>query len=87
MGITKIEWANATWNPITGCDPNDGYQSESCKNCYARRMSNRLKGRYGYPKDEPFRVTFHPDRLNQPLKWKKSRLIFISAVKSYFHVI
>lgn len=78
---TKIEYVNETWNPITGCSP----VSEGCKNCYARRMANRLRGRFGYPEDEPFRVTFHPDRLKQPLKWKKPRLIFISSMGDLFH--
>lgn len=61
---TKIEWATDVWNPVTGCSP----ISIGCDNCYARRMANRLRGRFGYPKDDPFRVTFHPDRLDQPLK-------------------
>ena len=54
---TKIEWCHETWNPITGCNP----ISEGCKNCYAQRMAQRLKGRFGYPEDKPFRVTFHPE--------------------------
>jgi protein gp37 len=49
---TKIEWAQESWNPITGCSP----ISEGCENCYAKRMANRLRGRYGYPADDPFRV-------------------------------
>lgn len=59
MNKTNIEWADKTWNPITGCTP----ISEGCKNCYAMRMANRLKGRFGYPSDEPFKVTTHPDKL------------------------
>ena len=78
---TKIEWTDETWNPITGCTA----ISEGCKNCYARRMAQRLKGRFGYPEDEPFRVTFHPDRLNQPFKWKKPRMIFVCSMGDLFH--
>jgi len=81
MGKTKIEWCEKSWNPITGCSP----VSEGCQNCYARRMSNRLKGRYGYPKDEPFKVTFHPDRLEEPLYWKKSSRIFVCSMGDLFH--
>ena len=66
MGNTKIEWADAVWNPVTGCTP----VSAGCQNCYAKRMANRLRGRCGYPADDPFRVTFHPERLNEPLRWK-----------------
>jgi len=79
--MTKIEWATETWNPITGCSP----VSEGCQNCYAQRMAQRLKGRYGYPKDEPFTVTFHPDRLDQPLRWKKPRMIFVCSMGDLFH--
>jgi len=78
---TKIEWATTTWSPITGCSP----VSEGCEHCYARRMAQRLKGRYGYPKDDPFRVTFHPDRLDQLLKWKKPRRIFVCSMGDLFH--
>jgi len=78
---TKIEWATTTWSPITGCTP----VSEGCEHCYARRMAQRLKGRYGYPEDDPFRVTFHPDRLDQPLKWKKPRMVFVVSMGDLFH--
>ncbi len=81
MGQTKIEWASKVWNPITGCSP----ISEGCQNCYAKRMAYRLKGRYGYPKDDPFKVTFHPDRLEEPLHWKKPSRIFISSMGDLFH--
>jgi len=90
MSTTKIEWTRdingnpgKTWNPITGCSP----VSEGCEHCYARRMAQRLKGRYGYPKDDPFRVTFHPDRLDQPLKWKKPRMVFVCSMGDLFHEI
>ena len=78
---TKIEWATETWNPVTGCTK----ISEGCQNCYAKRMANRLRGRYGYPADEPFRVTFHRDRIEQPLKWKKPRKIFVCSMGDLFH--
>lgn len=78
---TKIEWATETWNPITGCTP----FSEGCKNCYAKRMAGRLAGRFGYPKDAPFAVTFHPDRLEEPLRWRKPRLVFVCSMGDFFH--
>jgi protein gp37 len=78
---TKIEWAEETWNPVTGCTP----ISEACQNCYAKRMAKRLAGRCGYPKDEPFKVTLHPDKLEQPLKWKKPRRIFVCSMGDLFH--
>lgn len=81
MAVTKIEWASHVWNPVTGCTQ----ISEGCQNCYAERMAYRLKGRCGYPKDEPFRVTLHPDRLEQPLKWRKPRKVFVCSMGDLFH--
>ncbi len=81
MAKTKIEWATHTWNPITGCSP----VSEGCQNCYAKRMAKRLAGRAGYPADEPFRVTLHPDRLDEPLHWRKPRNVFVCSMGDLFH--
>lgn len=78
---TQIEWATDTWNPITGCSP----ISEGCQNCYAKRMSKRLAGRCGYDKDNPFKLTLHPDRLEQPLHWKKPRQTFVCSMGDMFH--
>jgi len=81
MNRTKIEWTDATWNPVTGCTP----VSAGCENCYARRMANRLRGRAGYPADEPFRVTLHPDKLDDPLHWRKPRRVFVCSMGDLFH--
>ena len=81
MGTTKIEWCDKTWSPVTGCTP----ISEGCTHCWAKRMVNRLKGRYGYPKDDPFKVTFHPDRLEEPLHWKKPSRLFVCSIGDIFH--
>lgn len=78
---TKIEWAEGAWNPVTGCSP----ISEGCRNCYAERMSKRLAGRCGYPADDPFRVTLHPHKLDEPLKWKKPRRVFVCSMGDLFH--
>lgn len=78
---TKIEWATETWNPVTGCTK----ISEGCQNCYAERMSKRLAGRCGYPKDNPFQVTFHPDKLDEPLRWRKPSRIFVCSMGDLFH--
>jgi len=85
--MTKIEWTHRpgttgeTWNPVTGCDP----ISEGCTHCWAKRMSKRLAGRFGYSEDEPFRVTLHPDRLDEPLHWKKPRTVFVCSMGDLFH--
>lgn len=81
MNRTKIEWTDITWNPITGCD------QVGCslgKRCYAYKMAQRLQGRYGYPKDYPFKVTFHPERLNEPLSVKKPKRIFVGSMAEMY---
>lgn len=70
-----------SWNPVSGCTP----ISEGCQNCYAKRMANRLRGRCGYPADEPFKVTLHKDRLEEPLRWKKPRRVFVCSMGDLFH--
>jgi len=78
---TKIEVTEATWNPITGCSP----VSPGCRRCYAARFAKRLAGRYGYPKDDPFSITVHEDRMAQPIHWKKPRHIFVGSMGDLFH--
>jgi len=78
---TKIEWAEETWNPVTGCTT----LSEGCAHCYAQRMAKRLAGRNGYPADSPFQVTLHPDRLEMPLHWRKPRRVFVCSMGDLFH--
>jgi len=80
--MSKIEWTERTWNPVTGCTK----ISAGCKNCYAERMAKRLKGRYGYPADDPFKVTLRHDRLNQPSTWRKPSKIFVNSMSDLFHV-
>lgn len=81
MAETKIEWADRVWNPITGCSK----ISEGCQHCYAERMSKRLAGRCGYDKDNPFKVTFHKDKLDDPLRWRKPSRIFVCSMGDLFH--
>lgn len=81
MSKTKIEWAEEVWNPVTGCRA----ISPGCKNCYAERMSKRLAGRFGYPAADPFSVTLHPDKITEPLSWKKPRRIFVCSMGDLFH--
>lgn len=78
---TKIEYATDTLNIVTGCTP----ISEGCASCYAKRMANRLAGRYGYDEHDPFKVTFHPDKLADVKKWRKPRIVFVSSMGDLFH--
>lgn len=80
-GLTRIEWADRVWNPITGCTK----CSPACDNCYAERMSKRLAGRCGYPALDPFRVTLHEDKFNEPVHWRKPARIFVGSMTDLFH--
>src|SRR5436309_541078 len=78
---TPIEWADATWNPTTGCSK----VSPGCQNCYALRLSHRLK-KMGNPKyKNGFDFTMHPDALDLPLKWREPRKIFVNSMSDLFH--
>lgn len=87
--MTTIEWArNAdgtpgkSWNPVTGCSP----VSKGCQHCYAQRMARRLAGRAGYPEyPNHFRVTLHPERLDEPLRWRKPSRVFVVSMGDLFH--
>jgi len=80
--MSKIEWCDVTWNPITGCTP----ISEGCQNCYAARMANRLQGRFGYPaKPNQFDVTVHTDKMQNPPKWRGGKKIFVCSMSDLFH--
>ncbi len=83
MNRTGIDYLNYTWNPTHGCSP----ISPGCANCWAHAMSKRLAGMGvgGYDKAEPFRVTYHPDRLVEPLKLRKPARIGVSFMGDLFH--
>lgn len=81
MNSTKIAWAGMTWNPVTGCTP----ISPGCLNCYAKRMSGRLAGRFGYPGNEPFLPTFHADKINEPFTVKNPTRVFVCSMGDLFH--
>lgn len=78
---TKIEWTEASWNPITGCTK----ISPGCKNCYAERMAKRLHGAKNPSYLNGFDLTLHPHLLEAPLKWKKPKTIFVNSMSDMFH--
>ncbi len=81
MQKTNIPWADYTWNPVTGCSP----VSRGCENCYARVMAKRLKA-MGVPAyADGFKPTFHPEKLDEPLKLKKPSRIFVASMGDLFH--
>ena len=79
--LSSIEWTDATWNPVTGCTK----ISPGCKNCYADRMAKRLQS-MGQPRyRDGFKLTLQPDVVEQPLTWKKPRLVFVNSMSDLFH--
>lgn len=87
---SRIEWTEATWNPVTGCDR----ISAGCDNCYALALAKRLKamGADKYQTDgDPrtsgpgFGVTCHPGALGQPARWRTPRTVFVNSMSDLFH--
>jgi protein gp37 len=78
---TAIEWTDATWNPVTGCTK----ISAGCDHCYAERFSERFRGVRGHPFERGFDLQLRPERLQQPLHWRESRMIFVNSMSDLFH--
>lgn len=85
---TGIEWtrgddgtAGATWNPVTGCEK----VSPGCDHCYAETFAERWRGIPGHYFENGFDVTLRPERLEQPLRWKRPRRIFVNSMSDLFH--
>lgn len=78
---TSIEWTDATWNPVTGCTK----ISPGCDNCYAERFSERFRGTPGHPFEMGFDLTLRPERLEQPLRWRTPKMIFVNSMSDLFH--
>lgn len=89
---STIEWTEATWNPLTGCS----VASPGCDHCYAaREASGRLKNQAAYTGLAIRNASGHgeftgevrllPDRLDQPLRWQRPRLIFANSMADLFH--
>ena len=88
---TGIEWTDATWNPTTGCTK----ISPGCDNCYAAELAHtRLRETYlrqppindsPEAKEDPFAIRLWPDRLDQPIRWKNPRMVFVNSMSDLFH--
>ena len=81
MQRSQIEWTEATWNPVTGCTQ----VSPGCANCYAMRFAERFRGVPGHPYERGFDLQLRPERLDQPLRWRKPRTIFVNSMSDLFH--
>lgn len=78
---SKIEWTDATWNPVRGCTK----ISPGCKFCYAERFAERFRGVLGHPYEHGFDPRLVPEKLMQPLRWRQPRMIFVNSMSDLFH--
>jgi protein gp37 len=79
---TAIPWTDETWNPMHGCTQ----ISDGCKNCYAKTMAEtRLRGKFGYPKKEPFKVVTNKAKLTEPHQWARGRFVFVCSMGDLYH--
>ncbi len=78
--MSKIEWTEQTWNPVTGCTK----VSPGCKHCYAETMARRLQaiGVPGY--ENGFKLSLLPERLHQPLQRRKPTMYFVNSMSDLF---
>jgi protein gp37 len=79
--VSHIEWTDATWNPVTGCDK----VSQGCKHCYAERFAERFRGTPGHPYEQGFDLKLWHERLSLPLEWKEPKRIFVNSMSDLFH--
>ena len=78
---SKIEWTDATWNPVRGCTK----ISPGCKHCYAEVFAERFRGVPGHPYQRGFDLRLVPEKLDEPLRWKSPRLVFVNSMSDLFH--
>ena len=76
-----IEWTDSTWNPVTGCTK----VSRGCDNCYAERFAERFRGVPGHHFEMGFDLMLRHERLDQPVRWKRPRLVFVNSMSDLFH--
>jgi protein gp37 len=78
---SKIEWTDATWNPVRGCTK----ISPGCAHCYAETFAERFRGVPGHPYEQGFDLRLMPEKLEEPLRWKRSKMIFVNSMSDLFH--
>lgn len=78
---SKIEWTDATWNPVRGCSK----VSPGCANCYAETFAERFRGVSGHPYQHGFDLRMVPEKLAEPLRWRMPKKIFVNSMSDLFH--
>lgn len=77
---SSIEWTDATWNPVRGCRK----VSAGCKHCYAETFAERWRGIPGHPYEQGFDLRLVPEKLDEPLRWRRSRRVFVNSMSDLF---
>lgn len=78
---SKIEWTDATWNPVRGCTK----ISPGCAHCYAETFAERFRGVKGHPYERGFDLRTVPSKLAEPFKWPQPKLVFVNSMSDLFH--
>jgi protein gp37 len=78
---SKIEWTDATWNPVRGCTK----ISPGCTHCYAETFAERFRGVPGHPFEQGFDLRLVPEKLGDPIRWSKPKKIFVNSMSDLFH--
>lgn len=77
---SKIEWTDATWNPLRGCTK----ISPGCKHCYAETFAERFRGVPGHPYQQGFDLRLVPEKLAEPFNWSGPRTVFVNSMSDLF---
>jgi protein gp37 len=78
---SRIEWTDATWNPVRGCTK----ISPGCKHCYAETFAERFRGVKGHPYEQGFDLRLVPEKLGEPFRWSEPKMIFVNSMSDLFH--
>lgn len=78
---SKIEWTDATWNPVRGCTK----ISPGCLHCYAETFAERFRGVRGHPFEQGFDLRLVPEKLADPLRWSRPQMVFVNSMSDLFH--
>src|ERR1700682_642258 len=79
---SSIEWTDATWTPVRGCTK----ISPGCKYCYAEVFAERFRGVPGHAYERGFDLRIVPEKLDEPLSWKRPRMVFVNSMSDLFHL-
>jgi protein gp37 len=77
---SKIEWTDATWNPVRGCQK----ISPGCKHCYAEVFAERFRGVADHPYEQGFDLRLVPEKLTEPFRWRTPRMVFVNSMSDLF---